>query len=176
MAFTPEDGTQVVGANAYLTVAAFKAHHTDRGRDYATYTDAQIQAAIVKATDYLDKRFGRRFRGLQASTTQGLEWPRNSALDDNGRLITMLPTALLKAAAEYAYVALTLGTELAPVGTNVAGKVVEEKVGPISTKYGQGSTPMTTTGNMIENLPEYPEADLWVEQLLEDATRRLIRG
>lgn len=177
MAFTPEDGSQVVGANAYLTVAAFKVHHDDRGRAYTAFTDTQIEQAIVKGTDYIDKRFGRRFRGEKASTTQGLEWPRVNAIDDAGRLMTELPDELTKAAAEYAYLSLTLGTELAPVGSPVAGKITEEKVGPISTKYSDRSSPMVSTGNMIQNLPEYPEADLWIEALLKsDMSRRLVRG
>lgn len=177
MAFTVEDGTQVAGANAYISVADWKAHHDDRGRVYTTYGDPAIQTAIVKASDYLDKRFGQRFRGVKAGTVQGLQWPRNSAVDNDGRTMTGLPDALLKAAAEYGYLSLTLGTELAPVPTDVAGSISLEKIGPITTAYEAGTKPMTSTGNMIQNIPEYPEADLWVEQLLIRSTsRRLIRA
>jgi len=178
MAFTPEDGSGVAGANAALTLQEFKDHHDDRGRDYAGagYTDAQIQAAIVKATDYSEKRWGTQYRGEKGSSDQGLSWPRTSAMDDQGRLITERPSEWIKGVAEYAWLSLTLGTELAPVGTNVAGRVTEETVGPITTKYSDKTTPMVTTGTLLQNLPEYPEADLWFAELLDDSPRRLIRG
>jgi hypothetical protein len=50
----------VSGANAYITLAAFKAYHDARGNAYSTFTDPQIAAAIVRATDFLDTRFTYR--------------------------------------------------------------------------------------------------------------------
>lgn len=177
MAFTVEDGTQISGANAYIALAAWKIHHDDRGRVYTdAYTDAEIQAAIVKASDYLDKRFAKRYRGTKAGTVQGLQWPRNNAIDIDNRTMTGIPDALLKAAAEYAWVSLTLGTELCPVPGDYAGAITSEKIGPITTKYSENNRPMVTSGNMIEGLPAYPEADLWVEQLIEAVDRRLSRA
>ncbi len=49
----------VANANAYVTLAAFKQYHDNRGNDYTTggYTDPQLQTAVVRATQYLDNRF-----------------------------------------------------------------------------------------------------------------------
>lgn len=170
MAFTPETGTGLATANAYITLAAFKAHHDDRGRVYTgLYTDPVIQAAVVKATDYLDKRFGGRFRGVKGSSIQALAWPRIGAMDNSGYALDGVPRQLALATAEYAWIALGLGTELAP--PEDTGEVIEstEKVGPIETTTKYAAIGLT--------MPTYPEADMWVNELLTSTmSRELYRG
>jgi len=197
MAFTPETGTGVAGANGYITAAEFKAHHDDRGVDYATYlaNDTLIQYAIVKATDYVDKRFGRRFRGDKQSSAQGLEWPRYDAWSDEDFLLSGVPDALKKAIAEYALLAGKLGRDLAPtpppnfpVMDPATGAITQsgsgpikaktEKVGPIedATEYAVGETglPVAGSGNLTQNIPEYPQADLWIEELITPYSQRTL--
>lgn len=57
-----EDGTGLSTANAFVAVATFKSYATDRGHDYSSYSDALIEQAIVRATDYLrnERRFDYR--------------------------------------------------------------------------------------------------------------------
>jgi hypothetical protein len=64
MAFTVEDGTGIKSANAYVTVQELKDYHADRGNTVTGGAGDQ-QKALVKATDYLDKRFGPRFKGIR---------------------------------------------------------------------------------------------------------------
>ena len=182
MAFTVETGSVVAGANAYMAVAQYRAHHTDRGRAALItdpgQTDVLVQAAIVKATDYIDKRFGRRLRGTRKQSTQNLEYPRIDAWDDDEDRLPEMPGVLLKATAEYAWYAAQT-TDLAPVPDGTSGVVQEstEKVGPISTTVKFAERPMTSTGNLTESLREYPEADLWMEELIESSSvRRIVRG
>lgn len=199
MAFTPETGAGLAAANAYITEAEYRAHHADRGVDVTAQVTGDVTAAIVRATDYVDKRFGRRFRGDKLDGDQGLEWPRVSAYTDEDFLISGVPVILKRAIAEYALLAIQLGRNLAPVPTpdfgildpatgevtNVSsGKIVEQssEVGPIkeSFKYATGDQtgrPMVGTGNLIQNLPEYPQAVLWLEELLKPyGSRELTRG
>lgn len=200
MAFTLEDGSGVEGANAYITVTEFKTHHDDRGQDYTgAEDDDAIEVAIVLATDYADKRFGRRFRGWRQDRQQGLEWPRTDAFTDDDYLLTGIPAALKKAISEYALLVIQLGRNLAPaappdfgvldpatgeVVNNSSGRVVQrtEKVGPIedSTRYADGNSsgrPMVGTGNLVQRIPDYPQADLWMEELITSYTDRgLYRG
>lgn len=66
MAFIVEDGEGVLGATSYTTVQFFRDYHTDRGVtgvDVGTIADAAVQALLIKATDYLNLRFGQRLRG-----------------------------------------------------------------------------------------------------------------
>lgn len=199
MAFTVETGVGLAAANAYMTEAEYRAYHADRGTVVTSQTQAQIETAIVRATDYVDKRFGRRFRGDRLSSDQALEWPRSDAYTDEDFLISGVPALLKRAIAEYALLSIYLGRNLAPVPapdfgildpttgevTNVSsGKITEktEEVGPIkeTTKYAQGDQtgrPMVGTGNLTQNVPEYPQADMWLEELLRPyGQRELVRG
>lgn len=206
MAFTVEDGSGVDGANSYNTVAEFKDHHVDRGQiDSATeFPDADIQSGLILATDYVDKRFGRRFRGWKRSRSQDLEWPRIDAFDNDDYLFEDVPKQLKKAINEYALIVLRLERNLAPIPglpyatidpetgettANISGRVTSktEKVDVIeeSTSYeasdgnsaSSKSAPTTKMSMTVSNIPEYPQADLWIEELLMSTTTRpLLRG
>lgn len=203
MAFTVEDGTGLTNSNSYGAVADFKSFHTDRNVTAvveSTYLDTEIQAALIQATDYVDKRFGKRFKGWKQSRAQALEWPRNDAYDDDGYLFADLPQQLKNAIYEYALLALQLARNLAPVpglefstidtstGTASAAasgqlKRKTEKVGPIedTTEYAVGedaSNSQVSSGNMLATkIPEYPQADMWLEDLLTPfSSRSISRG
>ena len=212
MAFTLEDGTGVVGANAYITAAEFVTHHSDRGNTaYLDFTTPQHQAAIIRASEYVDKRFGIRFVGVRQSKEQGLEWPRLDAFDADGFLLfgpDDIPRNLKKAVAEYALRALICGVlapdPILPVpkqdltdssGTRdtdvITGEVTrrKDKVGPleeerwyetrsqaIARNLGAGARSVQSSLLNDFNIPEYPEADLWIEELLRIGGIRLARG
>jgi hypothetical protein len=115
MAFTPETGVGLTTSNAYMTEAEYRAYHADRGTVVTAQLTAAVTAAIVRATDYVDKRFGRRFRGDKMSQQQALEWPRSDAYTDEDYLLTGVPVVLKRAIAEYALLSIQLGRDLAPV-------------------------------------------------------------
>lgn len=153
MALSVQDDTGLVtGANGYISVDWFKSYHSDRGQT-VTALDPAIEAAIIKATDYVDQRFhfvGRRSNGRQQTT----EWPRISAEDRDGYGIDGLPTELKEAVAEYAMRALTIvlnpDVESSTTGAAILSK--SETVGPISE-----STTFASPGQI--QLPKYPAAD-----------------
>lgn len=70
MTLVVETGVAVRGANAYVNVAYVTAYLTARNRvtenSWSTAGTAVQEAAIIAATDYVEKRFGNRFRGLPA--------------------------------------------------------------------------------------------------------------
>ncbi len=159
MALTVEDGTGLAAANGYISVAFADTYHSDRLRtDWAGLSTPTKEGAIIRATDYIDWRFGRKFRGTKQSKSQGLEWPRLSALDNDRFLLNdndAVPRQLQKAVSEYALIAARIG-ELAPnpplptgdepldgtasTATNSNSGIVtqlREKVGPleVSTRY-----------------------------------------
>ena len=64
MTFQVETGSGDAGANAYVSVAYFRTHHIDRGNSAHTdFTDTDTMAGIIRASEYVDKRFGIRFVG-----------------------------------------------------------------------------------------------------------------
>jgi len=212
MAFTVESGTGDTGSNSYMSVAATDAHHADRGTtNWNDFTTPEKEQALVRASDYIDKRFGRQFRGLRKLKDQGLEWPRMDAFDNDGFLFNgslALPPQLLKATAEYALRAAVCGI-LAPdpplpvpkqdptdMGTRPeqaeTGQITRkrEKVGPLEEdKWFETTSQIigknlaagaTGTKSALVNdflIPEYPEADMWIEELLRSSMNvTLARG
>ncbi len=167
MAFTVEDGTVVSGANAYITVAAANAYHTERGNAAWTGSDTVKEQAIVRATDYLEGRFGARFIGRIFSADQFLSWPRD---DISTITTTEIPLGIQQATAEYALRALT--TSLAPdpeVDASGYVRVVEERqIGPLRTRYAVRST----DGNfMPATFRPYPLADMLLRGLVRPSGR-----
>lgn len=208
MAFTVETGTGSSSSNAYIDITYADTYHEDRGNTKWNGSSAQKQSAIVRATDYIDKRFGRSFRGEKTTREQALEWPRLAAHDNDDWLIAdsdEIPAALKKACAEYALRALLNG-ELAPdpslpvPGQNnaegstvtsdvVTGEIVSkrEKVGSleVETKYRSSSENKSSNYNtalkssMVQDsiLPEYPAADLYLEELIKaSSSKGIVRG
>lgn len=180
--------------------AADQYHEDRGNAFWATATSAERQTAIVRATSYIDKRFRQQFRGSRQLVDQALAWPRIGAFDDDGYEFPNLPKQLIQATAEYALRALIYQTlapdPLRPVPSQdmtdgsqatevIAGQVKSKRVqvGPISesTTYesaqdilaknaGAGSRSVQSTIMNDFNLPEYPEADLLLEELIRDGS------
>ncbi len=154
------DAGSIDGANAYVSVAEFKAYHDGRGNSYGAAADAAIEQAIVRATDYLDTRF--RFVGIRCRPEQRTAWPRVAAEDPDRFVRTGIPVEVKEACSEYALLALT--QEVNPNPTQDAtGRPVQAKssaVGPISesTTYAAGA---------VFQLPKYPKADQKIRPLTE---------
>jgi len=71
MVFIVESGSGTPGANAYASVAFVTQYLTDRGRStengWTASSAAVKQESIVKATDYIEQRWGPLFRGSKAN-------------------------------------------------------------------------------------------------------------
>ncbi|HNQ99222.1 MAG TPA: hypothetical protein PKN52_04435, partial [Trueperaceae bacterium] len=115
MAFTVEDGTGVAGANSLCDVAFADTYHADRANSsWASSTQAAKEAALIKATDYIEQRFGGRFKGRREHETQVLSFPRLCLYTRDGVLVTGVPDRLKAAVSEYALKALTVSLFLEP--------------------------------------------------------------
>ena len=118
--------------------------------------DAQRQC-IVLGTDYVNNRFGGRFRGIRLVSTQALEVPRYGAYDDEGTLLEGVPAELVRAVAEYALRARAATLLPDPDGdAHVTQK--SESVGPLAESVSY-AVPTTL-------LPEYPAADRLLRRLI----------
>ncbi len=154
MVLIVQDNTgSVPGANAYISVQDFKSYHDDRGQSYNGHTDAQIEAAIVRATDYIDQRFvfvGKKRLGRDQTT----EWPRTDAWDRDRYYITDIPPEVKEACAEYALRALAVELNPDPERDASGAAVLSksESVGPISQS-------VTFAGGAVFQMPKYPAAD-----------------
>lgn len=151
MAFELQTDDGSLTANAYVSAAAFKTYHDDRGNDRAGFGDSQIQRAIIRATDYLDQRF--RFVGMKERTEQRTQWPRIGAVDRDGRLRSGVPWEVEEACADYALIALRQTLNPTPARDDSGRTVVSrsETVDVISES-------VTFDGGSY-SLPKYPVAD-----------------
>ena len=147
-----ETGTGLSNSNSYSDYDKFVAYHDARRN---TFADARgcIEAALIKATDYIDSMFD--FRGCRMTTAQALEFPRSLASYDDGRRISGVPIEVEEACNEYAL--RSLSSELAPDPTySPSGAIVLESrksIGPLSKfeKLGNAGNPA--------KIRSYPLAD-----------------
>lgn len=184
MAITVEDGTGLMTADAYVSEADADAYFASVGSTtWSAAGTAAKEQAIVKATRYMEKRFGNRWKGTIASSTQALGWPRDYVYDERGtERNDRVPQAIAQACAEYAVQAILHGDLIPPVIYPVAdgapvpfGRVNRqiEKVGPIYTEnyYSTGGAEATrvSSGSALvdaNRMVQYPEADLLVGPFL----------
>ena len=146
MTLVVEDGTGLANADSYITVAQYKAYADGRGYDYSTLTDAQIEVKLREGVQFVDT-IGR-FKGVQLTEGQALEFPRSGCYDWNGREVTGVPKRVKDAQAEATYKAQsgTLYTD-----ADRGGMIKSESVGPISVTYMDGA-PATKLYTAVMNL------------------------
>lgn len=146
MAFILEDGTGVEDSNAYIDVVFYKDYQKTRGVT-VTQGGGAIQAAIIRATDYMEARW--RFVGFRETNDQGLHWPALDAFYYDGRVANDVPIEVQESCADYTKIELdTPGGLLISSTYDESGGVVlekREKVGPIEeeTKFGDGGAKQT---------------------------------
>lgn len=123
----------VIGANSYVDLASYVQYFENLNIDLEVNDDEALEATLIRASRYVDSRFS--FRGSKLNgREQSSQWPRDSALDNDGNDITGIPFELKNAVMEYAYKDLS-GSLYANVTVDETGNPVKEKsvtVGPIT--------------------------------------------
>lgn len=139
-----EDGTGKADANSYASVVDGDAYHD--GHLYATAwtaaTTENKEKALVFATRLLDAEF--RFKGVKASTTQALQWPRAECRDPDGAddlASDAVPSAVVQATCEMARELLVKDRTAAYAGEGL--KYLN--VGSTQTGYDKTDTPPVIT-------------------------------
>lgn len=188
MAFIVEDGSGKVDATSYIDIAFADDYFTDRGNTiWLALSSEDKQVSLIKATDYIDKRFGPEFSGYPDNRDQRLQWPRDGACKRQGWWIQSdeLPNELLWATAEYALQAAIAGELISQEEEEASAspKIGETiKVGPVtvSERFADNSSKSRVSGvDVISDsaIPEYPAADLLIAHLLRDVNDMdLLRG
>lgn len=164
MAIIVEDGTGVEDAVSYASLADADAYFSARAVTAWTGTDAAKEAALVKATDYVETRFASSFIGSRESTDQPLSWPRRASLD-GADLTGTVPDRLKKAVMEYALQALTTELLSVPADQNVAGEIVrkKEKIGPVEREVEYAATAQAGAAVFVKT---FPQADILISSLI----------
>jgi len=131
MTLEVEDGTGLDDAESYVSVAEADAYFTALGNDNWTGSTSVKEAALRKATEYLDATYN--WRGLIFSVEQTLGWPRTGVYDREGRdLAESVPLRVKKATYELALASLT--EDLLPI-TSSQNYIKSEQVGSLAVTY-----------------------------------------
>jgi len=85
-----EDGTIVVNANSYITVAELDTYAADRGVTIATVDKTIL---LIEAMDYIESLF---YKGIKVTDAQELQWPRSDVVVDSFFIATDEIPKLLK--------------------------------------------------------------------------------
>lgn len=159
----------------YGTLEDADEYHADRANMAwpGDGTDADRNAALVRATDYIDGRYrwllpsGRwqsQFPGERtAARGQDREWPRTGAVDYDGNELPddEVPIEVEHATYEAALRELITPGSLSPDYV-AAQQVTREKVGPIEVTYAEAKA----TDNTIPNRPVIPVIDQIIAPVL----------
>lgn len=142
MAFLPEDGSGVTGANSLTTVAHADQYHALRGNAaWASLGQPEKEQRLVVATDYVVDVFGGALAGVVATTTQGLPFPRLGSM--------FVPDKVQDAVAELALVSKTT-----PLLVNVGRGKKKVKVGSLEVEYdGESGVQTKFTSAVLKLAP-----------------------
>lgn len=133
MTITVEDGTGVSGANSYVSVSELETYATERGITLSAATEAAKEQLLIKAMDYIDAKYGSRFKGARVNRTQALHWPRAGVYIDGW----LNPSNNIPRELEYGQLAAAVeadsGTDLLP---NPTAPIKRERVeGAVEVEY-----------------------------------------
>lgn len=140
MAITVEDGTGLTTADSFISLVDAAAYHTARGNSAWTGTDTVKEQALVRATSYLEQKYGLKWAGYRKTSTQALSWPRQFVPMPNLLIPeyitdTSVPTEIKNACAILALKALS-----AELVSDEERAVISESVsGAVSVTYSEFS-------------------------------------
>ena len=137
MALVIEDGSGKEGAESYATVAEYVAYHEKMGNDVSGQSEADQQAALRKAAQYMHRY---SWKGERVYERQSLDWPR-AWVEANDHPIRqdVVPERVKNAQAELAFRAINNGDLLADLDRNIQSA----QLGPMSVTYASGSREQT---------------------------------
>ncbi len=145
--------TTALGTGNSLADLAFaNAYFTERSIAAWTGADAVKEAALIRATDYIDARFSERY------TDELLE-------------LEEVPVKLSRACCEYALRALTITLAPDPVVDESGATVVtvKSKLGPLEEAF------QVLSNGTVKTLRAYPAADMLIAPYLNTFQGRVIR-
>lgn len=127
-----------VGRHAYADLAAADSWFRLRGRDaWQLASEADRQAALVRAADWLDGQF--RFRGTPREDGQPRSWPRRGIGVAGPMHANGIPLPVMQAYFDLVLACLE-GDDAAETMLGLRGAVRRERVGGLAVEYGDAGT------------------------------------
>lgn len=144
-----------VGTDSYVSVGDADTYWVDRNNSlWAAAANADKEKALREATVYIDGTFEGRWVGEHpGASSQVLAWPRNGAVDSEGRSVTGIPQRVADATSRLALDALS---EFLSAAEDRGGRISRAAVGPLDVSYFRDAPAGTA----------YPFLDLMLKPLL----------
>lgn len=163
MSLIVEDGTIVTNAESYISVAAADTYHTSRGAaSWLLLTVTDKENALRRATDFMVGRYRLRWKGARTTFRQALDWPRQGVVTDDfagsaspGYYGFFLPYDQIPKEVTRACAELALRAASGPLLEDQEQKVIQETVGPITTKYDPNAPALVKYTQVDEMLSVY---------------------
>lgn len=143
MGILVEDGDGIEGANSYASESDLGTYTDDRG---ITLAGGDAEAALIRASTFIDARYGELFPGYRKSgRSQGLQWPRAAAYDVGNWLIPEdeVPTEIIHATCEAAIRELANPNSLLP-DLERGGAIQSIRAGSVGITYAHNASSKTT--------------------------------
>ena len=168
-----EDGSVVAGANSYADRTFADVYFANRLEGRWTGNEETKDAALIRATGWIEKRYGEKWKGARVDSTQLLGFPRKGFLLHGFDIDQeAIPAELKEATCEYALRALAR-VDMAPDPDLPEGKgaPIEKTI-----ELGRGAlvirnrfaNPGESPGS--ETIPEMPEAEMLLSPLVLGGT------
>lgn len=75
-------------ANFYGTATGFKAYWSARGSDQSAKLDADVNVALLIASEFIDRSFRSQWQGLKVGQRDQIrDWPRSGVIDRDGNAV-----------------------------------------------------------------------------------------
>lgn len=148
----------IVGTDSYASVSEADLYWANRANStWSAASVADKEKGLRFATEYIDGSYDGRWIGEHpGSASQVLAWPRNGAIDSEGRIVTGIPQRVADATARLALDALT---DFLSAAEDRAGRISRTAVGPLEVSYFRDAPGGT----------QFPYLDLILKPLLSDA-------
>jgi DnaT-like ssDNA binding protein len=138
MSLIVEDGTGLVNAESYISVANADARLSNLGiTNWSTLLTAEKEQALRRATQYMLQAYRQRWTGnrVKVDPPQALDWPRYGVEVDGFPVhFDVVPTDIANTCADLAFKAAS-----GDLNADLTRGVIRKKVGPLETDYDRFS-------------------------------------
>jgi hypothetical protein len=144
MTLTVETGSGGATSESYASVVDADTHLAARGHtSWASLTTGDKEAALRRATDYMQQAYRERWSGTRATATQALEWPRwNVPIQDipggHGSVPAYFSETAVPIEVKTACITLALKAAAGDLAPDIEPQVTSERIGSIEVSYFPG--------------------------------------
>lgn len=140
MALIVETGTASADSESYASVAQADLYFANRGMSiWAPLQPAEKEQALRRGCDYIGQNYRMRFAGRRVNDTQALDFPRYSMPRSDGVASYYASDSIPKELTT-ANIELAIRAAAGELIEDQDAPVVEETVGPITTRYAAGAS------------------------------------